>query len=69
MLDLHYPASRYRCSDNRNFIVCSIQLHPLEGRAASRLGLKWPGQREAALAGEGEIGKVRKNIRWRDRPA
>jgi hypothetical protein len=56
MLDLHCPASRYRCGYNGDFLVCSILVHPLEvllvDCAWRGLGKgKWPGQREAALAG------------------
>ncbi len=32
--------------------MCSIQVHPLNCMAASRLSLKQPGQREVALAVE-----------------
>jgi hypothetical protein len=45
MLDLHCPESGSLCGCSGIFLVCSIQVLPLE-RLASRLGLKWPGHCE-----------------------
>jgi hypothetical protein len=44
MLSLHFPASKYRCGYCGNFLVCSVQVLPLEGLLIG-WGLKWPGQR------------------------
>jgi hypothetical protein len=54
MLDLHCPASCCKCGYSRNFLLCTIQVHPLEKLLICKLCLKWPEQREVAKVGGGE---------------